>query len=236
MVPTSAVLPSTGPREGPTVRVDLHCHTHHSPDSRTGFDALAGACLKAGIGVLAVTDHDTVEGGLAFRDHCRERGLPLQVIPGEEVWTPEGEVIGLYLDATIPRLTPLDEAVSAIRDQGGLVLVEHPFDTWRHGLGERARTVDADIVETFNARTVRDGANAKARRLAAERGLPACACSDAHTPDEVGVAYTEVPPFDAGDPDALLSALAEGRTVEGRSSPWARVRSSWAKVLDRVGR
>lgn len=216
-------------------RVDLHSHTFYSPDSRMRFGDIAQACQAAGIDVVATTDHHTADGALAFQAWAAENAPELEVIVGEEVMTDQGEVIGLYLQETIPSPCTLGEALDAIRDQGGLFLLEHPFDPLRHGLDEVSWEVEPDIIEVFNARTRLKGANAKAAELAQAKGAPVCACSDAHSPGEFGAAYTEVPAFDPQDPSSLLEALAAGRMHQTTSPVWVSVHSTLAKLLDKVG-
>jgi predicted metal-dependent phosphoesterase TrpH len=217
------------------MRVDLHSHSRFSPDARMGWPDIADACELAGIDVLATTDHHTAEGALTFQRWVDRHDRDLHVIAGEEIMTHQGEVVGLYLDETIESPCRLGEAVDAIRDQGGLVLLQHPFDPMRHGLDEAAWDIDPDIVEVFNARTRLDGANGDARSYAEERDLPAVACSDAHTVGEVGSAYAEVSAFDPSDPDALLEALEDARLVGDTSPVWVSVHSTLAKVLDKLG-
>jgi predicted metal-dependent phosphoesterase TrpH len=215
--------------------VDLHSHTRFSPDCRMGFEAIADACELAGIDVLATTDHDTAEGALAFADWLAERDRDLDLIVGQECSTPDGEIIGLYLEEPIDSPCPLDEAVEAIRAQGGLVLLQHPYDPMRSGLGDKAIEADPDIVEVFNARTRLDGANEEAQAFADEHGLPSCACSDAHTLDELGAAYTATPGFDPQDPQQLLDALEQG-TPHGTTSPiWVSVQSTLARLAGKIG-
>lgn len=217
------------------MRVDLHSHTHFSPDSRMRFDEIARRCEMVGIDVLATTDHHTADGAIAFRDWLERNDRDLELIVGEEVMTPDGEIIGLYLEESIPSPIELDDAIAAIRDQGGLVLLQHPFDPMRHGLEDKSYEIEPDIVEVFNARTRFDGANEKARALGDELGEPMVACSDAHTLGEFGSAYTEVPDFDASDPDALLAALEEGTPVGETSPLWVSVHSTVAKALHKLG-
>lgn len=217
------------------MRVDLHSHTRFSPDSRMDFPGIAEACREAGIDVLATTDHNTAEGALKFHAWAEANTEGFHVIPGEEIMTPDGEIIGLYLEETIPKGMPLEETIEAIRDQDGLVLLQHPFDPYRHGLGKRSWDITPDLVEVHNARTRRGKANAKARAYAEERGLPMVACSDAHTLAEFGVSYTETPGFDPWDPGALVEAVEAGSVVEETSSVWVNVRSQFTKLLHKVG-
>jgi predicted metal-dependent phosphoesterase TrpH len=213
-----------------SLRADLHCHTYYSPDALTSPGKLVAACLERGVNCLAVTDHNTIAGALLL-----ERMCPFQVIVGEEVRTREGEVIGLFLREEVPPGLSLTETVERIKAQGGLVLVPHPFDRFRHGIGEEGlrRVLPAvDLIEVFNARALLAADNQRARQFAAEHGLPGVAVSDAHSPAEVGRAYTELPPFDS--PQSFLEALAQARLQERPSSPLVHLASRWATVRRRV--
>lgn len=217
------------------MRVDLHSHTRFSPDCRMDFEDVADACERVGLDVLASTDHDTAEGALAFADWLDDHDRELALIVGQELSTPEGEIIGLYLEEPIDSPCRLDEAVTRIREQDGLVLLQHPYDPMRSGLAEAAADLDPDIVEVFNARTRVSTANDQARAFAEERGLPTVACSDAHTLNEFGAAYTSTPGFDPGDPQQLLDALERGDHHCTTSPVWVSVHSTMARVMNRIG-
>ncbi|MDT7561328.1 MAG: hypothetical protein QOI68_5810, partial [Pseudonocardiales bacterium] len=107
------------------IHVDLHMHTNHSHDCATPVDKLLETAKERGLGAIAVTDHNEVSGAL----EARERANGIKVIVGEEVKTADqGEVIGLFIEEKIPRGLTLQETIEAIRAQGGLVYVPHPFD------------------------------------------------------------------------------------------------------------
>src|SRR5680860_1269657 len=131
--------------------LDLHNHTHHSHDGAMSPLDLLRAAARRGVDCVGVTDHATIRGGLeAVRLSEADPGLP-RVIPGQEVLTTQGEVIGLYLTEEIPSDLTLDQAVAAILAQGGLVYLPHPYDTMRaatihRGVVEHAGAL-ADIVE-----------------------------------------------------------------------------------------
>lgn len=204
--PHVAARPPTG-----WVRVDLHSHTMWSGDSSTTADEVARAVTAAGIDVLCITDHNTVDGARQLASR-----LPCRVIVGEEVRTAGGELIGLFLDERVPRGIPAGEAARRIRAQNGLVYVPHPFDATRHCLRptDLADLVAAglvDVVEVLNAKTSTPELNERAAAFAHEHGLAPGAASDAHVPDAFGAAYVEVPDFDG--PAALLGALRHGRLV-----------------------
>ena len=107
--------------------VDLHMHTTWSHDCSIEVDDLLDHAEAEGLGAIAITDHNVFGGALEAVE--KARGRKLIVIPGEEVKTDgEGEVIGLFLKEEIPRGMSFAETVAAIRAQGGLVYVPHPFD------------------------------------------------------------------------------------------------------------
>jgi predicted metal-dependent phosphoesterase TrpH len=208
------------------IKVDLHIHTCYSPDSLTSLEAVIAAAVERGLGALAITDHNAIQGALAL-----QRMAPFPVIIGEEILTSEGDIIGLFLQELIPpRLTPL-QTIARIREQGGLVYIPHPFDYRRSALPEPTLLAildQADAIEVLNARTLLPVLNERAQRFAQERGLLCGAGSDAHTAAEISQAYVEIPPF--RDRDSFLHSLAEA-TVHGTLSlPHVHLFSTWAKI------
>jgi len=217
-----------------SLRVDLHIHTHHSPDASTSPDRLVARCLQVGLNCIAVTDHNTLRGA---RETARI--APFRVILGEEVKTAEGDLVGLFLKEEIPPGLPPAETARRIKAQGGLVMLPHPYDRLRRSvLTPRAlREVlpYADIVEVFNARNVFQADNRRAEALARQAGLLRSAVSDAHHPLELGRTYMEMPDFD-GTPQGFLSALARARLVCRPSSPLVHLISTGNKALNRLRR
>lgn len=143
------------------------------------------------------------------------------VIFGEEIFTADGEVIGLFLTREIPpRLSALETA-RAIKDQGGVAIAPHPFDRVRKGpltrsaLDRLVRFQLIDAIETLNARTPLAADNDAAAAFAREHGLPTVGGSDAHTAREVGAAYTALPAF--GDAASFVAALPDSRPIGTRS-------------------
>lgn len=193
------------------MRVDLHLHTMWSGDATTTPDELREAVVDTGLDVVCITDHGTINGAVALATE-----LGCRVVVGEEVRTTAGEIIGLFLSRRLPfGLTP-HEAVAAIRDQGGLVYVPHPFDPLRHCLAPDALEGLAgagrlDAVEVLNAKVSLSYLNQRAADFASAHKLAAGAGSDAHEPSALGAAYIEMPDFDG--PRSFLSSLRAGRVV-----------------------
>jgi predicted metal-dependent phosphoesterase TrpH len=191
------------------VRVDCHLHTVASGDAVLTLEQLAERARQTGLDVVCITDHNVTAAAV----RATERGLGVRVVVGEEIRTPDGDVIGLFLTERIPYVLPLAEVIGRIKAQRALVYVPHPFDLARSSLGRVLPGLCAegavDIIEVFNAK-IRDGAlNQRAAGLARAFGLPGGAGSDAHDAPGVGAAYLEMPDFDG--PAGFLAALADAQ-------------------------
>jgi predicted metal-dependent phosphoesterase TrpH len=215
--------------------VDLHCHTSASFDSLAAPASVVNAAVKRGLTHLAVTDHGTIDGALAARAAAPEG---FTVITGEEIRTAEGDLIAMFLHTAVAQGRPAKETIEAVRAQGGLVGIPHPFDKFRGSLLRDAQMASlaplVDWVEVHNARIVGGTGNEQAAEFAREHGLHGVAVSDAHSTLEVGVAYACLD----GDPstaEGLLEAL--GGTVElvtGRASYYVRTFTPVAKLVHRL--
>jgi predicted metal-dependent phosphoesterase TrpH len=200
------------------VRVDCHLHTVASGDAVLTLDELADRARQAGLDVVCITDHNVTSAAVA----AAERDLGLRIIVGEEIRTPDGDLIGLFLTERIPYVLPVAEVVARIRAQGGLVYAPHPFDPLRSSLGRvlpgLCQAGAVDIIEVFNSKIAEQAPNDRALALAAAYALPGGAGSDAHDAPGVGAAYLEMPDFDG--PASFLAALADAR-ITGEYRPHA---------------
>ena len=181
-------------------RADLHIHTRFSDGWPSPVQVVEQAA-RLGLDVIAVTDHDTLEGALRATDYASRREGAPQVIVGEEVSTREGHVVGLFLEARIRPGLSAAATVEAIHGQGGLAFAAHPF--WRterqardgrvRGIGWRAAVLDFDAIEVENSTPGFYLFNQMAGRLNQEARLAALGNSDAHILDAVGRSYTSFP-------------------------------------------
>jgi hypothetical protein len=202
--------PSSQPEplaDRPWITVDLHMHTSWSHDCGVEAAELVDHAEAEGLGAIAVTDHNVFGGALEAVELARERDLI--VIPGEEVKTDgQGEVIGLFLDREIPRGMSFADTVAAIREQGGLVYVPHPFDRM-HAIPDpatlHAHLADIDVLEVYNARLLLEAYNDEALRFARKYDLTMGAGSDAHVLQGVGTGAVRMRRFDG--PEEFLISL-----------------------------
>lgn len=193
------------------IAVDLHMHTSRSHDCSIPVSELLDHAESEGLGAIAVTDHNVLAGALEAVELARKRELI--VVPGEEVKTDtQGEVIGLFLREEIPRGMPFADTLAAIREQGGLVYLPHPFDRM-HAIPDpvtlHRHLSEIDIFEVYNARLLFDGYNDEALRFARKYGVLAGAGSDAHVLQGVGTGALRMRRFHG--PEEFLLSL---RTAE----------------------
>ena len=206
-------------------------------DCRTSLSKIVNRCLKIGINCIAVADHGTITGALKLKEIA-----PFQVIVAEEILTPSGELMGLFLKEKIPSGLPPGETITRIRSQGGLVAIPHPlgqtpFSSLRTKQNNLARSEtivsQVDIIEVFNSRTLLPNSSTKAWELVNKYGLAASAGSDAHTPGEIGNAYVEMPEFN--NPDDFVHCLSQGKIFGQRSNPFVYFATAWARIANNFG-
>ncbi len=201
------------------VHVDLHMHTDHSSDCATPAATLLAAAKGAGLGAIAVTDHNEVSGAHEARELARQMD-GIEVIVAEEVKTADqGEVIGLFIEEKIPRGMTLEETIAAIRAQGGLVYVPHPFDRM-HSVPDYEHLLDVvediDAIEVFNPRVAFSAFNEEAARFAEKYRIVAGAGSDSHVAAGLGSVKIRMRAFDG--PDEFLESLRDADIVRKRQS------------------
>lgn len=213
--------------------IDLHCHTRASFDCLSRPADVVRLAAERGLTHIAITDHDRIDGALEARTAAP---ASLTVIVGEEVKTSEGDLICIFLEHAIPPGLSAAETIAAAREQGGLVGIPHPFDTFRGSLSRSGQLAEiaplVDWIEGHNARLVGNG-NEQARAFAAQHARPVVAVSDAHSLIEVGVAYTALD-GDPSTPAGLLAALVDTELVPGRASYVVRLLTPISKVVQRA--
>jgi len=214
---------------------DLHMHTSWSHDCAVDPADLIMYAEANGLGAIAVTDHNAFGGALETAELARDHDLV--VIPGEEVKTDgQGEVIGLFLREEIPRGMSFAATVAAIKEQGGLVYLPHPFDRM-HSIPDPAtlqrHLADIDVFEVYNARLLFEAYNEEALRFARKYNLTMGAGSDAHVLQGVGTGAVRMRAFE-GPEEFLLSLRSAQVLRRPRSLVYLQSLKWMAQAKERV--
>jgi predicted metal-dependent phosphoesterase TrpH len=196
-------------------------------DCNTPLKQVIDRCLETGINCIAIADHGTIEGALKMQSLA-----PFPVIVAEEILTPHGEIMGMFLKEGIPSGLSVAETISRIKAQDALISIPHPFDMFRHSaldsqIIERLAE-QIDVIEVFNSRSFFHRSSTKAQIFAQKYGIPGSAGSDAHTAYEIGNTYIEMPEFNGKDD--FLNALAKGRIAGHKANPLVHLNSAWTRL------
>jgi predicted metal-dependent phosphoesterase TrpH len=215
------------------IRADFHVHSVYSPDSLLQLADIKKIVLKRKIDCIAITDHNTMDGA----KRLMEMDLPCRLIIGEEISTADGEIIGLFLQETIPANQGAMRTIELIREQGGVVVLPHPCDRLRRHVLHPSLWNDVvpavDLVESFNGRTVFFGDDLQAAELARKYGKPLIAGSDSHTPWELGWCGIEMDDFQ--NIDQFRTVIGKGKFFGNRTALWAHIITKLVKYANRTG-
>ena len=214
-------------------KTDLHIHTEHSDGRATVETLLEYVATKTDLRVIAITDHDTIEGALKAERLAASYGV--EVIVGEEVSTADGHLLALFIERPLLSGQSAAKTIAAIHAQGGLAIAAHPYD-WtvpsmgRRGLRQRTASPEPawplDGIEIFNAGVLLPTMNAQAKDAASGLGLASVGGSDAHHLATVGFGYTLFPGSTAAE---LHTAIRQGQ-VQAGGRYWG-----WRATLEATG-
>ncbi|HEU0243241.1 MAG TPA: PHP-associated domain-containing protein [Candidatus Limnocylindrales bacterium] len=199
-------------------RADLHVHTLASDGTASVLEILEVVERTGFLDVIAISDHERIDAALAAQAMAADRGLPFEVVVGEEITTRGGHLLGLFLERRVPPLKSLRWSIEAVHDQGGIAVPAHPLvpihlsaQAWvlRRLLTDDNPLVHPDAIETFNPTAIGRYGHARSVAFAERHGLPQLGSSDAHASSAVGSAWTSYPGRSAED---LRAAILAGET------------------------
>lgn len=167
-----------------TYLIETHLHTNFSKCSGMSPKQAISYTKSAGLSGMIITDHNTLAG----YESLKKKPNDFVVIPGIEVSTGDGDILGFFIKENIPRQKTAFDAADKIREQGGLVSIPHPFDPLRKCAGKLTEELKPDFIEVFNARIILSKYNRLAEEVAEELKIKKIAGSDAHFKEEVGQA------------------------------------------------
>ena len=180
-------------------RADLHMHSTYSDGLGTIEQILHHVQYNTRLDVIAITDHDMVEGALRARDLWLKGSYRFDFIVGEEITTNEGHLLALFIEQPIRPYLSMKRSIDLVHEQGGLAVVAHPLNRFfRHScqrdvLDQLHATSETwpDGIETWNASFCGVYGNRIAMRMNREvYGWPEVGNSDAHTLSAIGCGCT----------------------------------------------
>jgi len=224
----------------PLGRADLHMHSHYSDGLGTVQDILTFVGQRGELDVIAITDHDTIEGALRARELGLKQENSLEVIVGEEVSTREGHLLALFIEERIPSGLSIEQSIALVHEQGGIAVIAHPFNrVFRHStqleVVERLKhaplEAQPDGIETLNGSFAGIGSSHLAMTRNRRRyGWPETGSSDAHTVTAIGCAFTW---FEGSSADDLRRSLLGSATMPGgrswQTQDYWKLASYWAR-------
>jgi predicted metal-dependent phosphoesterase TrpH len=216
-------------------RADLHLHTIYSYDGTASVPAVLNRAKQLGLDVIAITDHDEIKGALKAMEIAPNYGV--EVIPGIEITTADGDLLALFITEKVDAGLSLIETVLRVRELGGVCIAPHPMCS---GMGMKslsARTILKALrnlqvaetliaIETYNATSIDRVSNYYAYGLACKLNITQTGSSDAHVLDTIGFGVTEFGGNTAAD---LLVALRNGTTKVRGQNEWSafKILSNW---------
>lgn len=202
-------------------KADVHMHSTYSDGSATIEEILNHVERNTDLDVIAITDHDVIEGSLRARDLWAQGSYRFDFIVGEEVTTKEGHLLGLFIEKRIPSGLSMERSIDLIHEQGGLAVIAHPLHRFfRHSCQRRvmdrihaSKDVWFDGVETWNASFCGIYANRVAMSVNRQvYGLPELGNSDAHSLSAIASGMTW---FDGKNATDLRNMIQAGQTAPG---------------------
>jgi len=215
---------------------DLHLHTIYSYDGTAPLPAVLTRAKQLGLDVIAITDHDEIAGALKALEIAPLYGV--EVIPGVEITTAEGDLLALFIKEKVAAGPSPVETVLKVRELGGVCIAPHPM---AGGMGMKSlnamsilkalrnRKVAETLIgiETYNGTSIDRVSNHSASLLSNRLKLARTGSSDAHILETIGFGATEFEGKTAAD---LLAALKNRTTKVRKQNEWGmfKILGSWA--------
>ena len=197
------------------MKADLHFHTTHS-DGTASPEAMVSMVRKRGLDAFSITDHDTPGDIKEYERLAKEHGLVY--VSGMEVTSEKGHILVYCLPGNaeifkeFKPFNPIQDYIEKAHACNAVIAPAHPFDYFRHGMGNAVCDYSWTAFETFNGSTVFPFSNRRAQEMAKTLNIPEIGGSDAHTRYYVGLTYTMV---EASTAEELLDAIRRGETAVG---------------------
>lgn len=136
-------------------------------------------CIELGIEILAITDHDSLEGYRRAKKIIGDKKLPIVLVPACEISSKDGHILAYGILREIPAKLSAKETIELIHQQGGLAIAAHPFNKFGSSLNSKIKKLDLDAMESYCVAQTKL-ATRKAVRLAKKLNMISITGSDAH--------------------------------------------------------
>ncbi|GCF06516.1 phosphotransferase [Dictyobacter arantiisoli] len=218
-------------------KADLHMHSTYSDGCATIEEILSHVQNNTDLNVIALTDHDVIEGSLRARDLWSKGSYRFDFVVGEEITTTEGHLLGLFIEKQIPRGLSMERSIDLIHEQGGLAVVAHPLHRFFRHSCQRAvmdrihasSDVWLDGIETWNASFC--GIYANYIAMGTNRDiyhLPELGNSDAHMLSAIGSGRTW---FEGQTAQDIRTTIEKGTSAPGGKMWNMQSYYHWARYL-----
>ena len=242
------IVPEYGEPERPSAeaqgmsKADLHMHTNLG-DGTASPQRLLEVAKQRGLKVIAVTDHDHMEGCKRVQELIDRNGNDIEMVWGCEVTTRQGHFLGLFMKRPVKFLTHVEAAIEAIKEQGGLCVIPHPMGRLVPSLSRRkiddllTRGYPIDGIELYNPSPANAGAREQVKQLNGEWQFAGTGSSDAHFWLHIGAGYTLFPGSTAEDLRAAIlnhTTRAGGQEIRPERLPLTSYigQCFWSMVID----
>lgn len=241
-IPSAAASERVAADGRPLSRADLHLHTNLGDGTASPARVLSEA-KRRGLKVIAITDHDHMEGAKRVQELIDREESDIEMIWGCEVTTRQGHFLGLFMKRPVKFLTHVEGAIDAIKEQGGLCIIPHPMGRLVPSLSLKKieellnRDYPIDGIELYNPSPANASVRGRVRELNGQWRFAATGSSDAHFWQHIGAGYTLFPGETAEDLRAAIlnrTARAGGQEQPPEKLPLTSYigQCFWSMVLD----
>lgn len=207
-------------------RADLQLHSDLG-DGLSSPEEMLDSAERAGLHVIALTDHDDLRGAFLLRDLAARRSSAVEVVTGSEVTTRSGHLLALWIEDELPMFCTLPDAIARVHAAGGIVVVPHPLSYLTFSIGEQALrqlAAHADrtrMVDGIEVRNPSYAGRVRVRRAVALNAnvlhVAETGSSDAHHARLLGSCWTEFPGTHASELRQAITA----RTTSAHGRSWS---------------
>jgi predicted metal-dependent phosphoesterase TrpH len=221
------------------MKCDFHCHTFYSFDSNVSPKEVVEKAIKEGIDCLAITDHGEIKGAFEAMEYAK--GKPILIIPGIEIKSKEGDILGINVKQKIPPRLSAKETIKRIKEQGGFVIIPHPFALFEKFKGNLKEIInEIDAIEILNCSIFGRG-NKIAKEFAKKMNIPFTVGSDSHSANFIGKCYFEIEGKNLKIEEIFEKIRKKEIKIKGEEAKLSekildRLKRTFAKINHYVGR